>query len=49
MPAGFDAYAVFTDTWASADNVLGDDFELFGSDAEFQLRQGPTSCSSVSR
>jgi len=39
LPAGFNAYRLFTYEWASADNKLNVDFELYSSEADLALRQ----------
>ena len=39
LPGGFNAYRLFTYEWASADNKLNVDFELYSSEADLALRQ----------
>ena len=41
VPAGFNAYRVFTDTWASAHNALGTDFELYDNMGDLQSDADP--------
>ena len=41
VPDGFDAFRVFTRTWASADNTLHADFELFSSDDDMWANAAP--------
>ena len=31
IPSDFNAYSIFTYTWANSDNVLGTDFEIYSS------------------
>ena len=39
VPPGFNAYRLFTDTWASADNRLNVDFELYSAEADMAQGQ----------
>ena len=40
IPSGFNAYQVFTYTWASANNKLNVDFEIYDSLADLESEQG---------
>jgi hypothetical protein len=40
IPANFDAYAIFTDTWGSSNNNLGTDFQIYDNVGDARLGTG---------